>query len=116
MNKTIGILFLIAGIFLFSGCITEISDADDTNINSPTTGQLLTYENGIWINKDFNTFDINVADLNVALPDLSDYVDWVDGNNTYVIKSDLNDLIPKIGDINCINGDKVLGYVEGFSC
>lgn len=61
-------------------------------------------------NKDYN------HDLNIALPDLSAYVDWVDGNNTYVIKSDLNDLIPKIGDVNCINGDKVLGYVEGFSC
>jgi hypothetical protein len=120
------ILFaLLTSFFTLFGCL-------ESNIQTPpfSTSQFvsratdLNYAN--WKNSDYNNMvlvfkndKISVADandLNVALPDLSSYVDWVDGNNTYVIKSDLNDLIPKIGDVNCINGDKVLGYVEGFSC
>lgn len=128
MVKT-GNLFLIA-MLIFS--LITLAGCTESNVQSPpfSVGQFvsratdLNYAN--WKNSDYNNRvlvvkndKISVADandLNVALPDLSDYVDWIDGNNTYVIKSDLNDLIPKIGDVNCINGDKVLGYVEGFLC
>ena len=65
--QIITLLGLLLALFLFSGCITEINEADDTNINTPTNGQLLTYENGIWINKDFNILDVNIDDLNISL-------------------------------------------------
>lgn len=128
MVKT-GNLFLIL-ILAFS--LITLAGCTESNIQVPpfTTGQFVSRATDLnyssWKNSDYNNMvlvfkndKISVADandLNVALPDLSDYVDWIDGNNTYVIKSDLNDLIPKIGDVNCINGDKVLGYVEGYSC
>jgi len=128
MVKT-GNLFLII-ILAFS--LIVLAGCTSSNVQTPpfTTSQFvsratdLNYSN--WLNGDYNNmvlvFDgnkISVADandLNVALPDMLAYVSWVDGNNVYVIKSDLNNLIPKIGDVNCGNGDKVIGFVEGFSC
>ena len=125
MVKT-GNLFLII-ILAFS--LIALAGCTETNIQTPpfTTSQFvsratdLNYSN--WLNGDYNNmvlvFDgnkISVADandLNVALPDMLDYVSWVDGNSTYAYK---NDVGSKIGDVNCGNGDKVIGFVEGFSC
>lgn len=118
--QEIALTFMIAivcvAIFANSIPFTEpqfYSQVTDLNYSSVLNGD---NNNQILIIKDNKISVADANDLNIALPDLSAYVDWVDGNNTYVIKSDLNDLIPKIGDVNCINGDKVLGYVEGFSC
>ena len=125
MVKT-GNLFLII-ILAFS--LIALAGCTETNIQTPpfTTSQFvsratdLNYSN--WLNGDYNNmvlvFDgnkISVADandLNVALPDMLDYVSWVDGNSTYAYKDDVGS---KIGDVNCSNGDKVIGFVEGFSC
>ncbi len=128
MVKT-GNLFLII-ILAFS--LIVLAGCTSSNVQTPpfTTSQFVSRATDLnyidWKNSDYNNMvlvfkndKISVADandLNVALPDMLAYVSWVDGNNVYVIKSDLNDLIPKIGDVNCSNGDKVIGYVEGFSC
>jgi hypothetical protein len=125
MVKT-GNLFLII-ILAFS--LIALAGCTETNIQTPpfTTSQFvsratdLNYSN--WLNGDYNNmvlvFDgnkISVADandLNVALPDMLAYVSWVDGNSTYAYK---NDVGSKIGDVNCSNGDKVIGFVEGYTC
>ena len=128
MVKT-GNLFLII-ILAFS--LITLAGCTETNVQTPpfTTSQFVSRATDLnyidWKNSDYNNMvlvfkndKISVADandLNVALPDMLAYVSWVDGNNVYVIKSDLNNLIPKIGDVNCSNGDKVIGFVEGYTC
>ncbi len=128
MVKT-GNLFLII-ILAFS--LIALAGCTSSNVPSPpfSTSQFVSRATDLnyidWKNSDYNNMvlvfkndKISVADandLNVALPDMLDYVSWVDGNNVYVIKSDLNNLIPKIGDVNCSNGDKVIGFVEGYTC
>lgn len=125
MVKT-GDLFLIA-ILIFSsftlmGCTSSnvpsppfstsqfYSQVTDLNYSSVLNGD---NNNQILIIKGTKVSVADANDLNVALPDLSAYVDWVDGNSTYAYKSDVGS---KIGDVNCSNGDKVIGFVEGFSC
>ena len=125
MVKT-GNLFLII-ILAFS--LIALAGCTETNIQTPpfTTSQFVSRATDLnyidWKNSDYNNMvlvfkndKISVADandLNVALPDMLAYVSWVDGNSTYAYKSDVGS---KIGDVNCSNGDKVIGFVEGFSC
>jgi hypothetical protein len=115
MVKT-GNLFLII-ILAFS--LIALAGCTETNIQTPpfTTSQFvsratdLNYSN--WLNGDYNNmvlvFDgnkISVADandLNVALPDMLDYVSWVDGNSTYAYKSDVSNLVPYTGASKNIN-------------
>ena len=56
-------LILIIGIFflLTFGCITQITEADDTNINSAIEGQILQYNNS---NELVNQFEIKDRESN----------------------------------------------------
>jgi|GEM_PF-5300118 len=125
MVKT-GNLFLIA---LLAFSLITLAGCTSSNVQSPpfSTSQFVSRATDLnyidWKNSDYNNMvlvfkndKISVADandLNVALPDLTAYVTWVDGNSTYAYKDDVGS---KIGDVNCGNGDKVIGFVEGFSC
>lgn len=116
-TEEIAITFIvaIACVLLFTNAIpfTEsqfYSQVTDLNYSSILNGD---NNNQILIIKGTKVSTADANDLNVALPDLSAYVNWVDGNSTYAYK---NDVGSKIGDVNCGNGDKVIGFVEGFSC
>lgn len=93
--------------FTESQFYSQVTDLNYTKVNHNDYNTMLLILDG---NK-ISVADVN--DLNVALPDLSPYVKWVDGNSTYAYKDDVGS---KIGDINCLNGDKVIGFVEGYSC